>query len=79
MFSAKESLFKCLFPLSKTYFYFEDAEMIKLDLEKSVFTFRLRKNLGEVFKEGDLFEGHFSRLIKDHILTLVALKNFRPV
>ncbi len=74
VFSAKESLFKCLYPLSKTYFYFEDAEMVKLSYKRKSFTLRLRRNLGDTFKEGDLFEGYFSHFIKDHILTLIPLR-----
>jgi len=74
VFSAKESLFKCLYPLSKTYFYFEHAEMVELSIERKSFTFKLGKNLGKDFKKGDLFEGHFCQSIKDHISTLIALK-----
>ena len=75
VFSAKESLFKCLYPLAKTYFYFEDAEMINLSLEARTFTLRLKKELGGGFKEGDLFEGYFCSSIDDHILTLVPLRS----
>ena len=78
VFSAKESLFKCLYPLSKTYFYFEDAEMVNIDFEKKTFTLRLKKGLGAYFKEGDLFEGYFCDSIKDHILTLIPLRTSTP-
>ena len=74
VFSAKESLFKCLYPLSKTYFYFEDADMVSIDFEKKSFTLRLKRDLGEWFKEGDLFEGYYCDSIKDHILTLIPLR-----
>jgi enterobactin synthetase component D len=32
IFSAKESLFKALYPLVEKYFYFKDAEIIKINI-----------------------------------------------
>ncbi|MEC8623317.1 MAG: 4'-phosphopantetheinyl transferase superfamily protein [Bdellovibrionota bacterium] len=75
VFSAKESLFKCLYPLAKTFFYFYDAEVVKLNIDTRSYTLRLKKGLGGVFKEGDLFEGYFCTSIEDHILTLVPLRS----
>jgi enterobactin synthetase component D len=72
IFSSKEALFKCLYPLCKTFFYFKDAEIIKINLKEKRFTFRLEKNLGDVFKKGDLFEGRYEK-VEDDLLTLVTL------
>ena len=72
IFSSKEALFKCLYPLCKTFFYFKDAEIIKINLKERRFTFRLEKDLGDVFKKGDLFEGRYEK-VEDDLLTLVTL------
>jgi enterobactin synthetase component D len=72
IFSSKEALFKCLYPLCKIFFYFKDAEVIKINLKEGRFTFRLNKDLGDVFKKGDLFEGRYEK-VEDDLLTLVTL------
>lgn len=55
IFSAKESLFKCLYPLVKVFFGFQDAEMVSFQNQK--FQFRLKKKLGLQWKKGALIEG----------------------
>jgi enterobactin synthetase component D len=46
VFSAKESLFKCLYPLVGRYFDFEDATVVDVSEETSTFTTELRIPLG---------------------------------
>jgi enterobactin synthetase component D len=46
VFSAKESLFKCLYPRVGRYFDFQDAEVDAVDLEAQRFTTKLRVPLG---------------------------------
>jgi len=46
VFSAKESLFKCLYPRVGRYFDFKDAEVDDVDLEAQRFTTKLRVPLG---------------------------------
>lgn len=48
IFSAKESVFKCLYPLVKSYFGFFDVELIsinKIDSTRGTFIIRLTKSL----------------------------------
>lgn len=52
IFSAKESLFKCLYPLTKTSFYFKDAQIIEIDKKSNHFRFVLLKNLNEEYQKG---------------------------
>ena len=44
IFSAKESIFKCFFPISQTYLYFQDAEII-IDDKNSEFSFYSQKHV----------------------------------
>jgi enterobactin synthetase component D len=46
LFSAKESLFKCLYPRVGRYFDFKDAEVDDVDVEAQGFTIKLRVALG---------------------------------
>lgn len=54
IFSAKESIFKCLYPQVQQYFDFRDAE-VELDATAGKFRFRLKRSLTEQFPAG--FEG----------------------
>ncbi|MDW6091287.1 4'-phosphopantetheinyl transferase family protein [Vibrio rhizosphaerae] len=45
MFSAKESLFKALYPLVKRYLDFHDAQLVSFDPQHSHFTFELSQTL----------------------------------
>jgi enterobactin synthetase component D len=46
VFSAKESLFKCLFPLVRRYFDFLDAEIVRVDVEQARLALSLVPSLG---------------------------------
>ena len=70
VFSSKEALFKCLYPICQTFFYFKDAEIIRIDTVGKEFTFRLKRDLGEI-KKGALFKGHYKKIDND-LLTLVT-------
>ena len=64
-FAAKESLYKCLRPLTHTFFGLQSAEVIKVSTSdqegRGSFEIRLRSDLGEptVFKTSEVFEGTF--------------------
>ncbi len=58
VFSAKETLFKTLYPLSRAVFYFLDAEL-RWDNEKQSFRTILLKDLKDVFKAGSEYEIRF--------------------
>ena len=65
IFSAKESIFKCFFPISQTYLYFQDAEII-IDENNSEFSFLLSKACTGITSAGFQHSGRFS--IKDDLL-----------
>lgn len=71
IFSAKESLFKALYPLVNIYFDFVDAEMIDIDEENGTFTLKLLKSLDKRFRTGAAFKGKYTK-IDDSIVTLIA-------
>ena len=65
IFSAKESIFKCFFPISQTYLYFQDAEII-IDENNSEFSFSLSKACTGITSAGFQHYGRFS--IMDNLL-----------
>ncbi|MBT3236403.1 MAG: 4'-phosphopantetheinyl transferase superfamily protein [Bdellovibrionales bacterium] len=62
IFSAKESLYKALYPQVRSFFGFETASLVELDLKQQRFTLRLISQIGEGFGPGarELFDGKFS-------------------
>jgi enterobactin synthetase component D len=58
-FSAKESIFKCLYPLVGRYFDYLDAELCGIDLERHCFGARLRVDLSEALTAGLTLCGKF--------------------
>ena len=71
IFSAKESIFKCLFPISKTYLYFKDAT-VTIDEAKTEFTFTLSKACSGITAAGFQHSGKFS-IINKMLLTAIYL------
>jgi len=59
-FSAKESFFKCLYPLTGVWFDFRDAEIACFDADLQLLQMRLLRDLPFGFREGQLFGGTFS-------------------
>jgi enterobactin synthetase component D len=59
VFSAKETLFKCLYPLVARFFDYLDARIVELDAAAARFTIRLEVPLGEAFPAGATFAGQF--------------------
>jgi enterobactin synthetase component D len=58
-FSAKESLFKALYPSVGYYFDFTAAEITHISLRKKTFELILRQNLTPQLTAGTRFSGHF--------------------
>ena len=56
-FSAKESLFKAMFPIVGSYFDFHALELLVLDLDRGGFRARTRINLGPSLGAGTSFQG----------------------
>ncbi|SHF45835.1 4'-phosphopantetheinyl transferase [Vibrio gazogenes] len=72
MFSAKESLFKALYPLVKRYLDFHDAQLISLEPQHSHFTFELSPILQQ--QTGIQFcHGHYL-FLEDALVTLIQIE-----
>ncbi|WP_168194941.1 4'-phosphopantetheinyl transferase family protein [Chromobacterium phragmitis] len=69
-FSAKESLFKALYPRVGGYFDFDAAEMADVDWVAGRFLIRLRKTLAPGLEAGRAFEGGF-HVMDGQVLTLI--------
>lgn len=70
-FSLKESLFKALYPLVRTRFYFEHAELVSWSAGGHA-RLRLLTDLSEEWHHGKEIVGQFS-LFDDRLLSLVAI------
>lgn len=70
-FSIKESLFKALYPLVKTRFYFHEAELIHQGTDGHA-RLRLLNDLSEEWKTGTELEGQFAQF-EDYLLSLVSI------
>ncbi|MBG0841015.1 4'-phosphopantetheinyl transferase family protein [Ectopseudomonas toyotomiensis] len=69
-FSLKESLFKALYPLTLTRFYFHDAELLEMDHDSA--RLRLLIDLHPDWRTGTELDGQFA-LFDNKVLSLVAL------
>jgi enterobactin synthetase component D len=72
VFSAKESLFKCLRPVLDRWVEFGEVEMSELDAEGGTFALRIAADLGSEFSRGLALRGRFA-WFEGHILTAVEL------
>lgn len=75
-FSAKESLFKLLYPLTGKFFGFLDAKLVALDEKECQFTLELTQTLSADFRTGIRFEG-FYRWFRQDVTTFISLPNER--
>lgn len=69
VFSAKESLFKCLHPITLARFGFQDAQVVHLDLEASQLRLALRAAISAEFQPGTEFDIAFE--LGSHVRTAV--------
>lgn len=67
-FSAKESLFKAVYPAIRIYFDFLDARIVGLDLEDRWLVLELKRTLGAGMHAGRRFRIHYQATARD-ILT----------
>jgi enterobactin synthetase component D len=72
VFSAKESLYKCLYPLAHLFFDFTEAEVERM-APSGAFQVRLLRDLGGSFARGSEFEGRFA-VAGGHVHTAVELR-----
>lgn len=70
-FSAKESLFKTLYPQVRQMFFFQDAEILD-HRPTGTFRIRLLLDLSPRWQAGAQLEGYFRLDEEDHLLTLLA-------
>lgn len=67
IFSAKESLFKALYPRVKCWFDFLDVQVLNIDWQKKTFSLILMKTLAKNFQAGQHFNGRF--IVNEHTVT----------
>jgi enterobactin synthetase component D len=81
VFSAKESLYKCVQPLVGQWIDFHDAEIVRLDPTEGAFDVRLRRGLGGPLARGSVLQGHYgfsSGLVHTAIEMSAAAYRFYP-
>ncbi|NRA80054.1 MAG: 4'-phosphopantetheinyl transferase superfamily protein [Pseudoalteromonas sp.] len=71
IFSAKESLFKALYPSVGFYFDFSAAKVISVDYRKREFKITLNKNLSEHLRRGQSFNGNY-KIYSKGIFTIIS-------
>jgi len=73
LFSAKESLFKALYPWVQHIFGFEAAKLCKLDIHQNCFTLELTRQLAPGLSAGYRAVGHYL-ITQDNVITMVVTK-----
>jgi enterobactin synthetase component D len=71
VFSAKESLFKCLYRHVQKIFGFDAARLVTLDRARQTFIMQLEKDLTPHLRTGSQWSGHFQ--CHNHLLMTVML------
>lgn len=69
-FSAKESLFKALYPEVKFFFDFDVAKIININIEEKTFYIALRYSLNSTHTKGMIYKGRY-HLSDTHIVTII--------
>ncbi len=75
VFSAKESLYKCLNPVTGVSFDFQDAEVVELTVADGLLRVALCTDLSPEFKAGDVFEVRFELGAEIHTSTAISAGN----
>ncbi|EKK3320056.1 4'-phosphopantetheinyl transferase superfamily protein [Salmonella enterica] len=76
IFSAKESLFKALYPHVGYYFDFDAASVVAVDFNNKTFTLSLTRSLTPELLLGDVFTGYF-RFIESEVITFIYFSHSR--
>jgi 4'-phosphopantetheinyl transferase EntD len=69
-FSAKESLFKALYPFVNRYFDFFAARIVSIDVELELFTLKLNQDLTPIFPAGSYICGGY-RFNENSLITFI--------
>lgn len=77
-FSAKESLFKAIYPSVQHYFDFLDAQITVLNQAQQVFELQLQTTLAPEFPMGRRFKGVY-RMMADKVTTFLCLEPSKAV
>jgi 4'-phosphopantetheinyl transferase EntD len=72
-FSAKEALFKALYPHVKNFFDFDAARIVKVDPENKTFSLCLTQKLAEDWPRSSNITGRYN-ILPDRILTSIAIR-----
>lgn len=72
IFSAKEALYKALFPLCKTYIDFLDASLLSVNFIERSFTIRLNSKNSFLKSYSNEYQGYFS-LVDGTLLTVIPI------
>jgi enterobactin synthetase component D len=76
VFSAKESAFKCLYPLTKVFFGFHDMEVTAADPTTTALSLKLRRSLTPEFATGFVLTARWHRTAT-HVHTAATLRQTR--
>lgn len=71
-FSAKESLYKALYPQVQRFFGFEDAQLVQLQTDLQQFTLQLTTDLTPQLTAGSLFHGHYC-FFRHQLISVIVL------
>lgn len=77
IFSAKESLYKCMYPIVNTFFGFEDAYIESIDENRAQFSIVLASQIESLKALNGTYKGYYKKLTfndKDHVLTMIPFK-----
>jgi len=71
VFSAKESLYKSLYPVTRTFFDFDAVSVCYIDTQKKVILLTLNKTISTEYRKGKKITCHYIIFVKK-IITFVA-------
>jgi len=71
-FSAKEALYKCLFPTVGEFFDFSAARIVRIDAQSGALHLQLTRSLGSHWARGCVLEGRF-RTNLSHVFSSIEL------
>lgn len=74
IFSAKETLFKALYPSCSVFFDHQEAEVFKIDVSQNTLKIRLLRPLGKTWHKNQVFEINFD-YISGELVTWLHLKH----
>lgn len=74
LLSAKEALWKALYPRIERYFDFQRIRMVYVDVDRQLFCLELEEGLSVLYSKGSRFVGHY-RCCNQGVLTLICQRH----